>query len=139
MSEFVCLQHLHGCVVVLGGSYVISRGSYSNFEWGTVSLQGPGTVAENPETHPHPNLRISLSLSLFLSLSLSLSADDEPTAAEAPQHPLWVAVDSLIRGGPHAERARTTARQPLLLRLSALRDTRSNWGSPASRLAQPIK
>ena len=56
------------------------------------------------------NKAVSLSLSPPLSLSLSLSADDEPTAAEAPQHPLWVAADSFIRGGPHAERARAAAR-----------------------------
>ena len=48
-------------------------------------------------------LSLSLSHSLFLSLSLSSSlclflslSDDEPTAVEAPQHPLWVAADSFI-------------------------------------------
>ena len=72
-----------------------------------------------------------------VSLSLSLSADDESTAAEAPQHPPWVAVDSLIRGGPHAERVRAAARQPLLPRLSALRDTRAT--GIARLLAQPSR
>ena len=76
---------------------------------------------------------------IYNSLSLSLSADNEPTATKAPQHPLRAADDSLIRGGPHAERARHGQVAPVAKGWSALRDTSSNWGAPAPRLAQPIK
>ena len=75
---------------------------------------------------------------ISLSLSLSLSADDGPTAAEAPQHPLWVAADSLIWGGPRAERARRGQAVPVALVISSAR-YRGNRDSPASRPAQPIK
>ena len=65
---------------------------------------------------PHsPYLSLSLSLSLILSFSLSLSlslSGGELTAAEAPQHPLWVTASSFIRGRLSGESARAAARTP---------------------------
>ena len=69
-----------------------------------------------------PSLPLSLSPSLPLSLSpslpLSLSpSGEELTAAEAPQHPLWVTASSLIRGclfgRPRARRCRYLVVKPV--------------------------
>ena len=80
-------------------------GVYCNRKLATSDVKSSFSPRSPPLPFPPSPSLLSQSLPLSF-LPLSHSPDNEPTAAEAPQHPLWVADDSFIKGSPHAERAR---------------------------------